>query len=121
MKTRIVVLVVILFSTYSLFAEVNSEKWKVFEITINVSTVGNPFKDVKLSGQFIIDKDTITVPGFFDGDGVFKIRFMPRAEGKWGYVTISNYKKLNNKKGSFICTPPSGNNHGPVAVKDTSK
>lgn len=119
MKTRIVVLLVILFSTYSLFAEVNVEKWKVFELTLNGTAEGNPFVDVSLSGQFVKNKDTITVPGFYDGNGIYKIRFMPREEGKWSYATISNNKKLNNKKGSFICTSASGNNHGPVVVKDT--
>src|SRR5665647_3447125 len=44
---------------------------------------------------------------------------MPQKEGKWNYITTSNVKKLNNKKGSLICTPALKGNHGPVIVKDT--
>jgi hypothetical protein len=103
----------------SLNAQVNTEKWKVFEVMLNGPTDGNPFTDVKLTGRFIKDKDTISVAGFYDGGAIYKIRFMPAKEGKWNYVTTSNAKKLDNKKGSFVCTSPQKDNHGPVVVKDT--
>ncbi|MEZ2440557.1 DUF5060 domain-containing protein [Chitinophaga sp. RCC_12] len=103
----------------SLYAQHTTEKWKVFELTLNGSTEGNPFTDVNLTGRFIKNKDTISVPGFYDGDGIYKIRFMPPNEGKWNYVTLSNVKNLTNKKGSFVCTPAQKDNHGPVAVKDS--
>ena len=118
MKIKIVLFVLFL-SGYSLFAQVNIERWKIFELTLNGPTNGNPFKDVKLSGRFIKDKDTISIPAFYDGNGIYKIRFMPQIEGKWNYVTASNNKNLDSKNGSFICTPAQKNNHGPVAVKDT--
>ena len=113
------VLFVLFFCSYSSFGQVNVEKWKVFEIAFSGYTNGNPFKEVKLLGCFIKDNDTISVRGFYDGEGLFKIRFMPQEEGKWIYVTTSNVKKLNNKKGSFVCTPSLKGNHGPVVVKDT--
>ncbi len=113
------VLISIFFNTNYLNGQTNVEKWKVFELTLMVPSDGNPFKDVKFSGQFIKDNDTITVPGFYDGEDFYKIRFMPQKEGKWLYITSSNVKKLNNKKGSFICTPAQKDNHGPVLVKDT--
>ena len=113
------VLFVLLLCGYSLNAQVNIEKWKIFELTLNGPANGNPFKDIKLSGQFIKDGDTISVPGFYDGEGIFKIRFMPQKEGKWNYVTSSNFNNLDNKKGSFLCIPANKDNHGPVAVKDT--
>jgi hypothetical protein len=108
-----------LFCSYSLFGQVNIEKWKVFELTLSGPTNGNPFKEVQLSGRFMKDSDTIEVPGFYDGEGTYKIRFMPQKEGKWIYITASNVKILDKKKGSFICTPALKGNHGPVAVKDT--
>jgi hypothetical protein len=118
MKIKIV-LFVLFFCGYSLFCQVNIEKWKIFELTLNGPTKGNPFKDVKLSGRFIKDKDTISICAFYDGNSIYKIRFMPQKEGKWNYVTTSNIKNLDNKKGSFICTPALKGNHGPVAVQDT--
>ncbi len=114
-----IVLLLLLFFGCALYGQVNIEKWEVFELTLKGPADGNPFKDVKLSGSFIEDNDTISVPGFYDGDGIYKIRFMPSQEGQWSYVTNSNVKSLDNKKGSFVCIPPQKNNHGPVAVEDT--
>ncbi len=113
------VFILLLFCSYSLFGQVNVEKWKVCEITLKGPSEGNPFKEVHLSVRFINGPDTITVPGFYDGDGIYRIRFMPHEEGIWNYVTASNIKKLNKKKGSFLCTPALKGNHGPVVVKDT--
>jgi hypothetical protein len=118
MRTKIVIFL-LLFSCCSLCGQVTTERWKIFELTLNGPTDGNPFKEVKLSGAFIKDGDTVSVSGFYDGDGIYKIRFMPQQEGKWSYLTSSNIKKLDKKKGSFVCIPASFNNHGPVVVKDT--
>jgi len=112
-------LFVLLLCSYSLYGQVNIEKWKVFELTLNGPTNGNPYIDVKLSGKFINDNDTISVTGFYDGEGVYKIRFMPQKEGEWTYTTFSNVKKLNKQKGSFTCFQVKKDNHGPVVVKDT--
>ncbi|MBN1481222.1 DUF5060 domain-containing protein [candidate division KSB1 bacterium] len=109
----------LLFCSFSLFSQVNVEKWKVFELALDGPTNGNPFKEVQLSAQFINGSHTISVPGFYDGNGVYKLRFMPQQGGKWNYTTSSNAKKLDNKQGHFMCTPASDNNHGPVAVTDT--
>jgi hypothetical protein len=114
-----ILFVLLLFFSHSLFGQVVTEKWKIFELCIDGPYTGNPFKEVRLSGKFVNGNDTIFVPGFYDGDGIYKIRFMPRKEGEWIYTTISNHKKLNNKKGSFVCTPALKDNHGPVAVLDT--
>jgi hypothetical protein len=114
-----IVLFLFLFFNHTLFGQVNVEKWKIFELTLNGPTDRNPFTDVKLAGKFIKDQDTIPVSGFYDGEGIYKIRFMPQKEGKWLYLTTSNIKKLDKKKGSFVCTPAQKDNHGPVVIKDT--
>lgn len=113
-------LFILLLCSFSLYAQQTVEKWKVFERTFHGISTGNPFKEVQLSCRFIMDNDTISGSGFYDGNGIYKIRFMPQKEGKWTYLTTSNVNKLDNKKGSFICTPALKNNHGPVVVKDTS-
>jgi len=118
MRIQSLLLALLLFSC-SLHSQVNTEKWKIFETSLKGPATGNPFKEVQLTCKFSKDKDTITVTGFYDEDGNYKIRFMPRQEGAWNYVTSSNIKTLDNKKGKFICTAPQKNNHGPVMVKDT--
>ena len=58
-------------------------------------------------------------PGFYDGDGVYKVRFSPPAQGEWRYETRSNRPELNGKSGSFTAGPPSADNHGPMQVFKT--
>lgn len=116
------VLLGILFYCASLFGQVNVEKWQVFEFTLRGPSNGNPFRDVRLTCSFSsnVDRDSIVVAGFYDGEGLYKIRFMPQKEGQWKYATTSNIKYLDNKKGSFVCTAAQRSNHGPVVVKDTA-
>jgi len=119
MRIKISIIALVLLCCYSLFGQATVERWKVFEITLKGASTGNPFKEVTLSCSFVNEQDTVIVHGFYDGNGVYKVRFMPHSVGKWTYITTSNTPKLNNRKGYFICAPAQKNNHGPVAVKDT--
>ena len=99
--------------------KIEVEKWGIFELTLNGPSEGNPFSDINLRAKFKFKSREIEVEGFYDGDGIYKIRFMPDSEGEWSFVTSSNSSKLNNIEGRFICTLPSPNNHGPVRVVNT--
>lgn len=90
------------------------ERWKVYEFTLKSKVKGNPFHDVDLSAKFFMGGDTTEIKGFYDGNDTFVIRFMPSHEGEWNYVTSSNIRGLNNRKGKFMCVAPSPSNHGPV-------
>jgi len=96
-----------------------TQQWDILEITLNGPSSANPFLDTQLSARFVLNDRTITAPGFYDGNGTYRIRFSPDAIGQWSYTTISNRPELNNKTGSFACLPPSKNNHGPVRVHNT--
>src|SRR5918993_4942232 len=94
------------------------EQWDVYDVPLTGPASGNPFVDVELAAQFTCGDVSIDVTGFYDGDGVYRVRFMPPAQGKWTYETKSNRAELRGKTGSFTATPPTGNNHGPVRVHD---
>ena len=94
------------------------EKWDVHELSFNAEEQGNPFLDVSLEVEFTHDQHSVSVAGFYDGEGVYKARFMPDHEGDWRYVTTSNLDALNGQRGNFLCTRPSPANHGPVQVVD---
>lgn len=94
------------------------EKWDFYEISLAGPDTGNPFIDVELSAVFKHGDHIYEPEGFYDGDGIYKIRFMPNVEGTWTYRTKSNCEKLNNKQGRIECIAPSPNNHGPVRVKN---
>jgi hypothetical protein len=95
------------------------EQWGVFELELAGSAEGNPFLEVELSAQFSYKHRTIEVDGFYDGDGVYRIRFMPDSQGTWRYRTHSNHDELNGAEGTFTCTAPTPGNHGPVSVANT--
>jgi len=94
------------------------EQYKRFEKVFSGPSSGNPFREVSLKAEFYIQEgDTVSVRGFYDGDGKYIIRFMPKKTGEWHYRTSSNIKALDGKTGSFVCTEALPGNHGPVEVK----
>ena len=95
-----------------------TEKWDIFEIELQGPSTGNPFEDVEISAEFQIGHKKVRIAGFYDGDGTYRIRFMPECTGRWTYRTISNLPDLDGVEGSFDCVDPTGENHGPVRVVD---
>ena len=94
-------------------------RWDIFELALNGPGGGNPFHDVTLSAKFSYQNRVVEVDGFYDGEGVYRIRFMPDTVGKWSYITKCNVSVLDGKTGHFLCVEASQGNHGPVYVKDT--
>jgi len=92
------------------------ECWGIFELEFRGPSGGNPFADVQFSGEFRQGERIFKPEGFYDGNGIYRIRFMPDAQGVWSYVTRSNRSELDGKKGQFTCVKPSPSNHGPVGV-----
>jgi hypothetical protein len=96
------------------------EKWSVFEVELHGPQHGNPFTDVTLEAEFICNGEKLhKTVGFYDGDGIYRIRFMPDTEGSWTFQTNSNARSLTGIEGKFTCVSPSKENHGPVRVKNT--
>jgi hypothetical protein len=95
------------------------EQWGIFEIALTGPTNGNPFLNVQFSARFTQGDSTVAANGFYDGDGVYRVRFMPEKHGEWHYVTESSSATLAGKTGDFTVTPPSPGNHGPVRVANT--
>ncbi|MFT3997039.1 MAG: DUF5605 domain-containing protein [Asticcacaulis sp.] len=92
------------------------EQWGVYEIVLEGPATGNPFTEVRVSALFVSGLTLIRVPGFYDGDGIYRIRFSPPSSGVWSWSTQSFYKALNEKTGKVEVTAPSKGNHGPVQV-----
>jgi hypothetical protein len=94
------------------------EKWDFFEHSLSHQSSGNPFLEVTLEATFTNEGRHVDVHGFYDGDGIFKIRYMPDQEGRWQFITRSNVPALEGQQGEFLCTAPSIGNHGPVRVSN---
>jgi hypothetical protein len=105
---------------HSRAAEVRTvEQWGVFELALNGPTNGNPFTDVQLSARFTQGDTKVAANGFYDGDGIYRVRCMPEKPGEWRYLTESSRPELNGQTGAFTVTKPSADNHGPVRVANT--
>jgi hypothetical protein len=117
-KYGLTVISAILLSCFCFAADGDIEKWDIYELSLSGPTAGNPFVGIQFSAVFKHGDQTFEPEGFYDGNGLFKIRFMPNAEGLWTYQTKSNYEVLNDKKGQFTCKAASSGNHGPVRVRN---
>lgn len=96
-----------------------TERWGIYELALDGPAGGNPFVDVNLSAIFRHKNRALHVDGFYDGEGVYRIRFSPDALGEWSYETQSNQPALAGHTGGLVCVAPSAGNHGPVGVRRT--
>ena len=95
-----------------------AEKWGMFELTFQGKKDGNPFTDYDIMAEFTQERKTVRVNGFYDGDGIYKVRFMPVKTGIWHYRVTGSFSE-EAQEGSFEATEPSGEkNHGMVRVRD---
>ena len=84
-----------------------------------LSCLTRDIQHVDLKAVFKNGNESVTVPGFYDGSGNYKIRFSPPSLGKWSYQTTSNAPELDKKKGAFKCITPAENNNGPLKIVNT--
>jgi len=94
------------------------EQWGCFELSLPAAETSSPFVGVTLGAVFEKDGRRFEPEGFYDGKGVYKVRFMPDETGRWTYKTHSNYAPLDGHEGSFTCLPAREGNRGPVRVRN---
>jgi hypothetical protein len=94
-------------------------RYDIFELRLNGPRQGNPFTSVTLSARFQHNNRVLDIEGFYDGEGIYRIRMMPDELGEWSYVTQSNAPELKGISGSCECIAARPGNHGPVRVANT--
>ncbi|MFW6261669.1 MAG: DUF5605 domain-containing protein [Spirochaetota bacterium] len=111
------------------------EQYDRFEISLEGPSDGNPFVDVSFEADFSLRNRTVTVRGFYDGEGRYLARFMPDEPGEWTWRTRSETVALDGHSGAFSVSGPGDRgragaggtgsaaggapNHGPVQVSGT--
>lgn len=96
----------------------NVKRWDVFEVQLQGPAEGNPFLDHTLTGIFTGRNESVTVKGFYDGDGIYKIRFMPSFTGKYNFILQSSFIK-GSLSGTFFVKDNDEKNHGVARIRDT--
>lgn len=104
----------LLFCSVASHAQDRVERHGLYEVVLKGQDAGNPFIDLELSATFTDGKQTLRPEGFYDGQGTYKVRFMPPTAGRWTWTTRSNHPDLDGKSGAF--TAIEGKNKGPVRV-----
>lgn len=95
-----------------------AHQYSMIEFVFDGPSGGNPFTDIDFYAVFQHYNDRHYLPGFYDGDGKYKLRFLPLKEGEWSYETHSNVPELDGKTGVFTCGAPLPGSHGPVRVAE---
>ena len=94
------------------------ERWGMYEVSAKGHSDKNPFVDYSIKGFFKGENETVEVDGFYDGDGIYKVRFMPSFEGEYSFELTGNFSD-ERITGEFIVLSPGEGNHGPVRVANT--
>jgi len=106
------------------------ECWRVveipFESSFDYSTEGADNVMMDVSFTSVKTGETLTVPAFWDGTNVFRVRFAPVSTGRWKWVsTCPEDESLDGLNGSVRCGRYKGNldvyRHGFVKASEGKK
>ncbi len=97
---------VVLFAAAIPSAAITVEQYNSYDFPLPAQVSGNPF-NVEVVGDFNGPGGVrLSVPGFYDGNGIWKIRFSPTAVGTWSMRTRSSVPALNGHAEDAIeCEP----------------
>ena len=90
------------------------ERWGCLDLAFPGKTEGNPFTDYTVRGVFRGERETVEADGFYDGDGIYRVRFMPSFPGEYTWEVSGSFGE--GASGRFTVTEASEGNHGPVRV-----
>jgi hypothetical protein len=96
-------------------APASAARWGVFEAEIHGPAHGNPLRRRRAVGGVPPRRRAVRVPGFYDGDGVYRSASCPDTEG--GGSSAREQRPLARRaRGQFTCTAGAPADHGPVRV-----
>ena len=77
---------------------VSCERWDLFEVSClgfsgTEAPNKNPFVDYTVQGVFKHKNETLKVNGFYDGNGIYKTRFMPSFAGEYSFEISGSFSE----------------------------
>lgn len=85
-------------------------QYEMFELSYTGEILAHGHANIDLAADFMKDGKKTTVKGFYDGDGVYKIRFLPEETGNYTYTVYGIF----SGQGSEECMPANSGRHGKV-------
>ncbi len=101
---------------------VQAKKWEVVDIAFSLKKTppGNPFDEVFGAMFTGPGKVSLKVPGFYNGNGEWVLRFSPTETGIWQFRTYSSVGGLSGLKGIVAAGNAAPGRHGAVTVDPAS-
>lgn len=130
--SRIIVLALLLFLAQKSFTQVkfypyeengfSVAKYEVIDIGFtNKRSLDKPF-EVDFGAIFIgPNGEEMKVPGFYNGNKQWLLRFSAKDIGLWNFTSYSNIKVLNNKSGQIKVVEGRKDKHGAITICDKNK
>ena len=89
------------------------KKYDIYELEFKGAEPKESEARINLHAEFKCKNKTYSVNGFYAGNNIYKIRFMPLQEGEYIWIVTG----LFNDAGSFICRGISKENKGPIRTE----
>ena len=90
-------------------------QYETFELSFRGKVLSEDYAQIPLTAEFICGEEKKTVKGFYDGDGVYKVRYLPSLPGEYRWTVCGTV----TGEGTEVCEPAAKNVHGPVKAVDT--
>ena len=121
MKKVFALTVLLLLSTDNAFSNISikASKWESTDLSFTAKEkVDQPFQ-VDMSCEFTgPDGSKLTVPGFYNGDNEWVVRFNPPKEGVWTALSNSSLNSLSGNKKVIEVGAPKEGNHGGITISE---
>lgn len=98
---------------------IKTTKWETVDLSFKAKGTINQLFQVEISCEFTgPDGSKINVPGFYNGNNEWIVRFNPGKEGVWKALSNSAVKSLSNKKYTIEVGTAKKGNHGGIVIND---
>ena len=91
------------------------QQYRIFELIFRDPSLKEMDACLPLRAVFTREGKQIQVKGFYDGEGIYKIRFLPLQPGLYRWEVSG----LFSARGEEICLPAEEGDHGPVRAQET--
>jgi hypothetical protein len=101
--------------------ETEIQRWHCHDVQIRTNQeVGSPF-EAQAAGRFVHQESgrELRLPGFYEGDGVWVVRFSPDIEGLWSYEAqvATDGENVVEARGAIHCVPNTNDRiHGKLRI-----